>query len=59
MKNIKPEKKNASIYEHAGDIYSMLGKTENALEMWRKAKSLGTDSKILEKKIRQKKYIAQ
>ncbi len=59
MKNISPVKQNASIYEHAGDIYSMLGKTQDALEMWRKAKSLDSNSKTLEKKIKQKKYIAQ
>ena len=57
LKNMSSDKGNASIYEHAGDIYAKLGKTGEALSMWRKAKSAGGNSKTLEKKIKFKKYI--
>ena len=59
IKNISPTEENASIYEHAGDILSVKGETEKALEMWKKAQSLNSDSKTLKKKIKHKKYIAQ
>lgn len=58
LKNISSEKGNASIYEHAGDIYAMQGRTDEALAMWRKAKSAGGDSKTLNRKIKLRKYIA-
>ena len=58
LKNILSEKGNASIYEHAGDIYAIQGKTNEALAMWRKAKSAGGDAKTLNRKIKLRKYIA-
>lgn len=45
------------ILEHAGDIYAMSGDTVRALDYWRKAKDAGSESKVLIRKIRQKKYI--
>lgn len=59
LKNISPTGENASIYEHAGDILSVEGNTKEALEMWKKAQELNSDSKTLKKKIKSKKYIAQ
>lgn len=59
LKNIKPGKQNASIYEHAGDIYSKLGKTEKALQLWQKARGMGGNSEKLRQKIKARKYIAQ
>ena len=58
LKNLDTEKGNASIYEHAGDIYYMRKKSAEALKMWRKAKGLGGDSKTLDRKIKTGKYIA-
>jgi len=49
----------SSVYEHAGDIYIQLGLTTEALDAWKKAKELNGDSKILDQKIKLKKYIAQ
>lgn len=45
------------ILEHAGDIYAMNGDIVRALDYWRKAKDAGGESKVLIRKIRQKKYI--
>lgn len=47
------------ILEHAGDIYFMNGKKDEAVELWKKAKELGSESKTLNEKIRKKKYIAE
>ncbi len=47
----------ANLVEHAGDIYMKCGQTERALELWKRAKQLGTDSATIDDKIRKKKYI--
>lgn len=47
----------AAIHEHYGDLLAQIGETEKALEQWKKAKELGSDSKTLDKKIKKKKYI--
>jgi tetratricopeptide (TPR) repeat protein len=47
------------IIEHCGDIYYMNGNPEDALKYWLKAKEMRSESKTLEKKIRQKKYITE
>ena len=49
---------NAIEYEHCGDIYAMCGDIERALELWCEAQSLGDESKILKRKIKKKRYIA-
>jgi tetratricopeptide (TPR) repeat protein len=43
--------------EHYGDILFMLGDTEAALLNWKKAKDLGGQSAVLDRKINEKKYI--
>jgi len=45
------------ILEHAGDIYSMCGDTEKALDHWTKAQQLDPKNKFLKRKIKKKKYI--
>ena len=55
--DISPDDSN--IIEHAGDIYYKTGDKEDALQLWQKAKNLGGDSPILEKKLKKKKYIAE
>ena len=48
------------ITEHAGDIYSLCNETEKAVEYWQEALDKGNDHKeLLEKKIKQKQYIAK
>ncbi|MBK7147550.1 MAG: tetratricopeptide repeat protein [Bacteroidetes bacterium] len=46
-----------TLLEHYGDILFMLGKKEEALTNWRKARELGTDSSTIDKKIEQGKYL--
>lgn len=43
-------------YHHCGDIFAMCGDTERALFCWKKARELGDDAKILNKKIKKKRY---
>lgn len=47
----------AVILEHAGDIYAVSGDIDRALEMWRQAADKDPDNKLLNRKIKQKKYI--
>ena len=48
-------KGSATIVEHYGDILYRLSKTDAALLQWQKAKELGSKSKLLDKKISEKK----
>ncbi len=45
------------LYEHAGDIYAMYGDIPKALEFWQKSADAGNNSKLLFRKIKQKRYI--
>lgn len=45
----------AEVLEHAGDIYYKLGKTEEAVNFWMKAKNNGSTSEFIDKKIKDKK----
>ncbi len=44
------------VLEHYGDIYYKLGDIENALKYWKMAKAHKEHSKVLDKKIKDKKY---
>jgi tetratricopeptide (TPR) repeat protein len=46
----------ADQYEHYGDILFYLGNTDAAVQNWKKAKSAGEQSPVLERKINEKKY---
>ena len=41
----------AEVLEHYGDVLYQTGENEKALEQWKKAKELGSDSETLDKKI--------
>ena len=47
------------VLEHAGDIYSMNGDNDKALEYWNKAAAKGEGSATLQKKIKLKKYVKE
>lgn len=47
------------VVEHCGDIYFMTGDVEGALNYWKKALEMGSESKTLKQKIEKKKYIAE
>lgn len=49
----------SNIIEHAGDIYWKCGDKEGALRLWKQAMELGSESAVLPKKIKKKKYIAE
>ena len=49
----------AVIYEHVGDVYIMNGETEKALKYWKIAEALGSENKVLPKKIKKLKYIPE
>ena len=44
------------VFHHCGDIYAKCGNMEKAVEYWVKARENGDGSKILEKKIKKRKY---
>jgi len=48
---------NPVLVEHYGDILYMMGEKEKAMENWKKAKGLGDGSDVLEKKIKESRYI--
>lgn len=49
----------SEVLEHYGDVLYKTNEPELALEQWRKAKELGSDSKTLDRKIKSKKYIEE
>ena len=51
--------KSPEILEHYGDILFMDGQVEEALKQWEKALELGSESKMLPRKIETKTYIAE
>ena len=48
---------NPTILEHYGDISYFNGNTDKAVEYWQKALDAGSDSKLINEKIKQQKYI--
>ena len=57
-KAILHDKNNSAVQtEHYGDIMFYLGDTNAAVESWKKAKSFGELSPILDRKINERKYI--
>jgi len=48
--------KNPNILEHYGDILSKTGKTEKAVQCWKKAKEMGSGSKTIDLKIEKQQY---
>ena len=47
------------LVEHYGDILFMNGEEEKAVDQWKKAKEMGKESKVLERKIAEQKYIEE
>ena len=56
LKLVKKGDEDASLFEHAGDIYIQLGQKKEAQEEWKKAKELGSKSTTLKKKMKNSKY---
>ncbi len=51
--------KSATILEHYGDILSKLGDSKGAVEYWKRAKENNSESKTIDKKIAEGKYVAE
>lgn len=51
------DKDNKDYVEHMGDAFFLLGDSAKALELWKKAQSLGSKNKSLSKKIQSKTYV--
>lgn len=47
------------LVEHYGDILFMNGEAEKAVEQWKRAKEMGKESKVLDQKIAEQKYIEE
>lgn len=50
--------KDRTIIEHLGDISALTGNLVKAVEYWQQAKALGSQNKVLDKKIQNKAYYA-
>lgn len=48
--------RSADLLEHYGDVLFMLGEVDEALQYWEKAKDAGSESEVLPRKIKDKKY---
>lgn len=57
ISNDSTDESSADVYEHAGDIHAMAGDIDKAVEYWKQAQKRGSESKILTRKIKQRKYI--
>lgn len=55
----KDTTRSPELVDHYGDILFMTGEKEKALEQWKKAKELGKESKILDRKIAEEIYIEE
>lgn len=55
----KDKTKSPELVDHYGDILFMTGEKEKAVEQWKKAKELGKESEILNRKIAEEKYIEE
>lgn len=50
---------NPTLLDHYGDILYMLDRVDEAVEYWRKAKEIGSDSEVIDQKINEKRYIRE
>lgn len=53
----KDKTNSAELVDHYGDILFMTGEKEKAVEQWKKAKELGKESSVLDRKIKEGIYI--
>ena len=51
--------KSSELVDHYGDILFMSGEKEKALEQWKKAKEMGKESDVLDRKIAEGTYIEE
>ena len=56
-KAVQLKPRSGTVLEHLGDAQYQIGEKDQALETWKKAKSLGGVSNLLEKKINEGKLV--
>ncbi len=56
LANDNEPEESGELYEHAGDIYFMDGKPEEAIDFWKKALKLKPEDKLLQKKVKHKTF---
>ncbi|MDR6563940.1 tetratricopeptide (TPR) repeat protein [Arcicella sp. BE140] len=54
---VQNKSNSGTIVEHYGDVLFQLGEKEKAVEQWKKAKTIGTTSTLIDKKIAEMKLI--
>lgn len=59
LNNLDSTQNNNTVIEHAGDIYSMNGLSEQALKYWKQSYDAGNKTGILELKLKEKRYISE
>ncbi|MCH5309618.1 MAG: tetratricopeptide repeat protein [Prevotella sp.] len=59
LQNLNDSVGNAVIIEHAGDIYAQNKDIDRALEFWDRAQQQGSESPVLIRKIKLKKYLKE
>jgi tetratricopeptide (TPR) repeat protein len=55
-KSIELSPKNAEVLDHYGDVLFFLGDINKAVEQWIKARDYGAENKLIDKKIKDKKW---
>lgn len=55
----KDTTKSSELVDHYGDILYMIGDKDKAIEQWKKAREMGKESEILDRKIIEGKYIEE
>jgi tetratricopeptide (TPR) repeat protein len=55
-KSIELSPKNAEVLDHYGDVLFCLGDVNKAIEQWMKARDYGAENKLIDKKIKDKKW---
>ena len=55
---IEGENADKVLLHHCGDVYAKCGEMERAVELWQRAQAAGDNTKLLDKKIKKRKYYA-
>ena len=50
---------NSTVLEHAGDIYSMNGLTDEAMDFWKQSYDAGNKTAVLERKMQLRQYVTE
>lgn len=57
VKVAKEEELSSDVLEHCGDIHALTDDLQGAVEYWKKAMEKGSDSKLLKRKVSERRYL--